>query len=1075
MKRAILLAAVLAAAVAIPVHAQQTGALRVSVKDKMSGEPLPGAQVSLQGTRLGGITNDQGMYMLLNVPVGTYTVNVTFLGFSDVRQSDVEIVAGQTRALDVQMEQAVLSLQEVVVSGVTDPTAGIKLPFTVARVGAEQLQVPASNSALESISGKVAGASIIPVSGQPGEGVNIMLRSPTGFESTNSPLIVVDGVVISRELGGTSVDIESLDIENIEVIKGAAAASLYGSRAASGVISITTNRGRGQSQNLTKITSRTELGASTLSNEVPVTRAHHYEMNEARTAFVNSAGRDTTWNGKIGTAMRIQDMPYPGKLYDNVRALYNPGNYLSQNFTVSQNTENTTFMVSLTRHNESGALEGNDGFWRNTGRLSLDHRIGQKVSISLTGQHVRSWQDVISGTGNLSPFASILIYPLYVDLSKKDETGQYVMQPDPTVEMENPLWRQRTREHYDARARTLASLSTRYSPTNWVTLDAQISYDRADSKYQEYVPKGVPLSVVDDLPATGYIYLQHRENDTSNGSVGATFNRQFGDLNARLTTRGTFEKEWMERFTAYGSNLLVKGVRDLSAARTMEDVWSETRDIRANGYLADVALDFKERYIASVLVRRDGSSLFGPLNRWHTYKRASAAYLISREEWFNIPGINELKLRYAMGEAGGRPEFHWQYEAWNISRITGVTRENAGNPSLKPQFTREQEVGLDIIALNNRLQLELVYAHQKTTDQMIIIPATVITGFSSMRANAAEVKGRTYEASLQAYPVRTRNFTWSVNAVADNSDTRLVEWNRSCFWGSNAGREHEFTCAGERAGDFYVKRTVRSVDELPSWLRSRADEFAVNDDGYLVWVGKDPATGQTNSWQDGLKLQNGQCAGAAGNRCGWGASFSAGGQTYRWGEPFRAWNENYDTALRVNGGSSLPDVNYGFGTNVRYKGFSTYLGFGGQIGGKIYNRTKHWYYAQYRHGDLDQTGKPDELKKSVDYYARGLAENDTCNGSGSQCSNYVDAFLEDGTYLKLREATVRYRFTRDQLSRLIGRAAPSEVQLGINGRNLFNLTNFTGFDPEAGSPLSRVEHVNYPKLRRFTATVDITF
>ena len=149
------------------------------------------------------------------------------------------------------------------------------------------------------------------------------------------------------------------------------------------------------------------------------------------------------------------------------------------------------------------------------------------------------------------------------------------------------------------------------------------------------------------------------------------------------------------------------------------------------------------------------------------------------------------------GPGAGRPSFSQQYESWSVSRTGGLSRETAGNPSLRPQFSREQEIGVDVLALDNRLQLELVRAWQTTKDQIIIVPATVITGYSSVSANAAVIKGRTYEATMSMYPLRTSNWTWSIDANAHNSRTKLVEWGRSCFWGSNAGREHERPSASQ--------------------------------------------------------------------------------------------------------------------------------------------------------------------------------------------------------------------------------------------------------------------------------------
>ncbi|HUF51839.1 MAG TPA: SusC/RagA family TonB-linked outer membrane protein [Longimicrobiales bacterium] len=1082
MTRAILLAAALAVAAAPPAQAQQTqtGALRVSVKNKLSGEPMPGAQVTISGARtMGGQTNDQGLFLQPAMPVGSYTVVVTFLGYSDVRTQDVTIRVGATTPMEIVLEEAVLTLQELVVTGVTDPTAGIKVPFTVSRVTTEQLQVPATNSALASIQGKVAGANIVRSSGKPGAGVNILLRSPTSFEESNSPLFVVDGVVIARDLNATTADIEALDIVDIEIIKGAAAASLYGSRAAAGVVSITTNRGLNQPRGATRISMRTEFGKEFLAASAPVTHAHHYRMNADGTALADADGNPVLWGDRtvrtvaeVGGGARMMDQQFPGQIYDNMKALYRPDQFLTNSVTVSQNMENTTFLVGITRFDQRGAMANNDGFWRNTGRFTLDHRVGTNLSFSFTGNHSRTWEDDISsgGTTSTQPYYAAIYYPPFVDLAKKDENGNYMQAPDPSVDLENPLWRQATRDNYTSRVRTWGNASARYSPLTWLTFNGQLSYDRADTKEQVYVPKGVPLDIEGFNPSNGQLTLVTRANNAYNGAFGLTFARQFGDLNARLATRGTFEQEDREQVEAEGRDFIVEGVRDLSAAATLYDMHSSTTDIRANGVLADLALDFRDRYIASFLIRHDGSSLFGPLERWHTYRRASAAYIISREEWFNLPFINELKLRYAMGEAGGRPSFSSQYETWSVSRTQGLSKNTAGNPSLKPQFTREHDVGIDMIGFNNRFQLELVYATQTSTDQIILVPASVISGYTNLYANAALVKGRTYEATMTAYPIRTQNFTWSINAVADNSETKLVEWERSCFWGSNVGRGHERTCAGERAGDFWMRKTVRDPSDLPSWLQGARDEFVVNDEGYLVWVGK-RADGTPNSWRDGIATasQAEFCAGSSfnvNNGCGWGSFFSTGGQTYRWGEPFRAWDEENDEVRRVNMGSSLPDLGFGFGSNMRYKGFSTYLGFRGQIGGKVYNNAKQYLYDGFKHRDLDQTGRPDELKKTVDYYERGIA-----NGN----SGYIDSFLEDGTYLKLGEARVSYRLAANQTRRVLGSLAPSELTFGLNARNLFTLTNYSGFDPEAGSPLSRVDNIRYPYLRSLTATVDITF
>jgi TonB-linked SusC/RagA family outer membrane protein len=990
-------------------------------------------------------------------------VSAVFLGFNTARQENVVVRSGETTEVQLALETTALQLQQITVTATADPIEGVRSPFTVSRIDAEQLPIPSSGTVLAALSGKVAGAKLIRSTGQPGSGVNIMLRSPTGHQTGNSPLLVIDGVVIGRSMGSTTMDFESLDIESVEVIKGAAAASLYGSRASAGVIAITTKRGEDTPLGETRITSRTEYGGSFLGRRrIPQAQHHHFLMNDEGTAPVNEAGEEVDWASRVPGSTRFADQPFPGPTFDNMDALYRAGPTFRQSLSLSQRTEGTTYLISGTTFRERGALEGDDGIQRNDARFTLDHQLGDRLRVALTGRHMRTHRSNLSG----SPNTSLLRFPANIDLGARDSDGNFIRRPSTDVTSDNPLWRQYTRDNYQDRTRTTGSARVRLHAFNWLDFDAQLSYDRYDANYQIYVPKGTPSGATST--SDGQIEREHLYENAYDGSLGATLTRQFGGLDARLSLRGTFERAERQSFGAQGLDLIANGVRSLDAAREIEIFDGGTgsiglRDERANGGFANLALNFRNKLTGEFRVRRDGSSLFGEQERWHTYFGAAAAYRISQEPWFDLPHINEFKVRYAMGEAGGRPSYAWQWERWQVDRIDGLTRfATSGNSQLRPHFTREQEVGLDLIAFNNRLSLELVYAWHMSRDQMITVPATVIDGYSSARANAGVLEGRTYEATLEVFPVRTRNTTWSVNMVMDNSKNYLAEWDRSCFWGSNAsGREHEFSCGGERMGNWWMQAHAQNVSHLPVWLEDRADEFQVNDDGYLVWVGLDEASGQPNSFRDGA---------AKGLL---GQSFSAGGFTYHWGEPFLR-KDDEGLPVRVLRGNSEPDLNFGVGTRVRYKGFSVFGQFRGQIGGRIYNRTKHFMYALGVHGDIDQSSRDEPFRKPVDYYQRGLADENDC--TGSDCSGYIEHFLENGTYVKLGELSVAYSFDRGALQQILGQSAPRTLTLRLNAQNLFTLVNgFTGYDPERGSSLSRIDTPGYPHMRSLTGTVEITF
>jgi TonB-linked SusC/RagA family outer membrane protein len=1019
-----------------------------TVTNKATAEPLGGVQIYLQNTSYGAITDTNGRFTITGISSGTYTLVATYIGFAQHVQRNVGVTAASPVTLTLQLAESVLPLQELVVSGSVDPTAGIKLPFTVSRVGADQLQVPNSGSALGAIAGKVAGASVIRGSGEPGSGFNILLRSGTALEGVvqNDPLLVVDGVILSRDFGNTTADIDPADIESVEVIKGAAAASIYGSRAAAGVVSITTKRGRNTPIGTTRVNYRMEIGQDFIGREMPLSLSHHYRMNAGQTGFVDEDGNPVDWGDReTDPNRRIQDRPYPGPTYNNIKALFQPAQVLQQNVTVSQNSQSTTLFIALNRLDERATLTNNDGFWRNQGRISVDHRVGDRFSISLTGLHSRSWSDGTSG----NPYTTALTYPPFVDLAKKGPDGQYLQLPDSSVLTENPLWRQATRDNFDVRARTNASANVRFSPFHWISLDGQFSYDRADNNGQIYVPKGVPTSVTQDVPSQGSLELSDQRADAYNGAIAATVLRQIGDLNVRTRFQATMERSKSESFNAVGEDFVVQGVRRLDAAATLDDIESSSSDSRTNGYMVNLGADFKDRYVVDALVRRDGSSVFGPDRRWHTYYRGALSYRMSAEPWFNVPQIDELVFRYSIGTAGGRPRFNQQYELWNVNRSGGLSRNSAGNATLKPQFTREQEWGINSILLGNRLSLELVYARQVSKDQIIGLPTPTLTGFNTVAANAGIVEGWTYEATVNARLLQTQDVTVQVAAVFDHSGNEIKEWGRSCFYGHTIASElsnHEYSCAGASRGDFWGQRHTATTAELPPWAQDHASEFQLNDEGYLVWVG------EGNSPTEGL------------SKSLWGTSSVIGPVTYQWGEPFMIVDQN-NVPVFHKIGTSRADVNFGFTPNLRWKNMSLYAELRGQLGGNVYNDAKQDLYNALRHADLDQTGKPDEMKKTIDYYQRGLRAG----------GRFVPAFIEDGTYLKVGALSGRYRFTRAQLQRVFGSFAPNDVSLGVTARNLFTFTGYSGYDPDTGRALSRIEQLGYPQMRTLTMMFDITF
>jgi TonB-linked SusC/RagA family outer membrane protein len=1033
--------------------AQQPGRVTGQVIDQATRQPIVGAQIAIQGTDLEVATTANGRYLMLNVPVGTHTIVVSSLGYADEERASVTVAAGAAVVLNIELRPEALRLAELVATGVVDPIEGARLPFVVSKLSGENLTaVPTTGSALAAIQGKVPGVQITRSSGQPGSGVSLMMRTPTTILGSSSPLYVVDGVI----LGTGTQDIESLDIESIEIIKGAAGASLYGSQGAAGVVQITTRRGRDLNIGATRMQLRTEFGYSQLPNGRPQLATHHtFRVNQGEAYtdangalvgpgdYVDADGNRVTRANRQIDPRNIMDVPYNVPLYDNLSALFVPGQFMANNFSISQNFERTNYTLSMNQYREAGAVKNNDGYIRYNGRVNLDHRFADNLSLSVTGYHNRSTSDDLSG----SPFSTLLYYDPTINLSARDSTGNYMQFPDPEFESENPIWRQATRDNWTKRERTQASANIRYSPLRWMRVVGQYSYDRSNISDQIFVPKGIPTGPFDADPTDGRLFFQQDGRDAQNGSLLVTMNHMFGAFNPRLTMGGTFESYDRLAFNADARDFAVSGLKTFGVATDQSRMSTTIQEERANGLLGDLALDYAGKYIGSFVVRRDGSSRYGPDNRWHTYYAVRGAYRIAEEEWWPLQDVvTEFKPRIALGTAGGRPTYNQQYETWSVSIPTGqspvFSRGNAGNPMLAPEETLEQEYGLDVTLFRNH-EFRFTYVRQKTDGLILQGVGPAAEGYFSRWENIGAQDGTTYEFEYAARVLTRPDMSWNTTFVADRSNSWISRWDRPAYPSGFRQMGLEGTLY-----DMWGRYVLTSLDELGTRRHIPAefhDQFDVNDDGYVVWVGAG------NTWRDG----------------NWGTSGSVAGRTYGWGLPIHALTENGDID-RVKIGSSQPDFNFGFLNNFRYRNLSVHAHLRGQSGGNIYSNVRQALYNQSRHADLDQSGKPEESKKPRSYYqgAAGLYQGNA----------YASPFVEDASFIKLQALNVSYRFGQQQLSRLLGGSAPQGLTLGLNARNVFTLTRYGGWDPDVGSPIGRTDGINtYPNMRQFTGVVEITF
>ncbi len=1059
---------------ALPAAAQQTGTVTGTVTSSGTGEPLAGVQVSIEGTGLGTLTQANGRYLILQVPAGEQTVRADLIGYGTVTQT-VTVVAGQGTTVNLRLESEAIAMSEIVVTGVAGATQRTKLPFEVAQVNFEDLPVPMPNPA-SSLQGKVSGVTVVQGSGRPGSAPSILLRGPTSLNASGrdqEPLYIVDGVI----LGSSLVDMDALDIESVEVVKGAAAASMYGSRAANGVVQIRTKRGRNMMDNDVRYTVRSEFGRSQLA-KVPdalLTERHQFALTPDG-QFINNDGTFCDWlecssprlagqwaNGGTANAWNtVQDVAWPGQTFNQVDRFFEDGDFMQHYISAEGRSGATNFHVSVSNMQDDGVMPGMEGFERTNLRVNVDQAIMEQLQVQASAFYSNSEQGQFpESQGN--PMFDLTRMPAGVDLLGEDpfEPGELVLNADPANnESPNPLYQMFNRQYTEGHSRFLGSLNARFSPIAWFDLDANASFDRRDLDQRDYYPKGYRTITPSASLNNGQLYEFRRRDDAINGSLTGTFRFNLTDgISNRTAVRYLYESQDLTQVSTDGYEFAVRNVP------TFENInqdnlssGSYERTIRADGYFLITNFDILDRYVIDALIRNDGSSLFGSEERRQWYYRAAGAWRVSQESFFQVPGIDEFKLRYSIGTAGGRPSFEAQYETFTASggRISPST---LGNTELKPEHSTEHEAGIDASFLDNRFGLAVTYARAKTEDQIQRVPLAAYTGYSTQWQNTGTIESDTWEFSLDTRLLNRDNLTWSAKLLFDKTKSEITELSIPAFTygvgGQGLGTVF-YAREGEEIGTFYGTHYATSCADLPSGVD--CGEFAVNDDGLLVWVGaggslSDPQWG-TNSGT--TRIRN---------------------ATVMWGTPFAGECTDRSTGERTlfcPVGNSMPDWNAALSTTFSFKGIGLYALLGHSHGFDVYNQPLQWGTFKRYSGIMDQTGIPEAQQKPVGYYDAAYAV------SGLQPSNI---FVEDATFTKLREVSVSYRFSSDMLSDIPGLNRFNSIGLSLTGRNLYTWTDYRGFDPEVGkgggetgsAALARVEGYQYPNFRTFTAAIDVVF
>jgi len=1105
----------IALALVAPAMAQGQEAVVTGRVISDQGQPLAGANVFITDLNISVATNQSGVFTI-NIPAARVrgqpvVLRARAIGYQPAA-NPIALNAG-SQSVDFNLKKDLTELSAVVVTGVTKATEAIKLPFTVTRVDSSQMPVTGSNP-ITQLQGKIPGALIVNASGRPGSAPSIVLRGPVSLNATGrtqQPLYLLDGV----PLNGGLPDINPEDIEDVEVVKGAAAASLYGARAGAGVINITTKSGRNSPEGI-RFGARTEVGSSDIERAFPLATRSALATDPTGQLFcttevvggspcgrlinwdeevqrINNSGEDFSLPPQkfyhdfgIGLAANYAALtglylvtPWP-HLRDPVNQAVSPSQYANSNIDMRGKVGNTGVYASISNFVQEGAVKFLPGFTRNSARVNVDQRFGDRISANVNSYYSQTLDhasnfDETSGTAGT--WFNLTRAPWISDMLARDNLGRIVVRQNPLdqgTQNFNPLYSTAYNRRADRGTRFVGGASLRYTPLDWLNFEANSGYDRSTGDYTQLRDKGWRVTAPAPSTSAGFIGNGNIDNETFTTSLsGAASRTFFNDLNTTFTSRYVYSDQTLRSQDLSGTDIAIGGLESADAATKNFTISSGTQAIRDMGFFTGLDFEYKDRYIVGGLVRRDGSSLFGAGNRWQTFGRGSAAWIASREPWWPaVDALSLFKLRASLGTTGQRPRFNAQYGTYTLGAGGTFNPANLGNPNLKPEINRELEVGGDF-EFARRIGFNLSYAKAVIDRQILPVKQPTATGFSSQWINAGVITNKTWEATMNIPILNRESLNWSTRLIYDRTRSVLTRLDVPEFVGTiTPGPGNQFDIfkfrTGEEIGTIYGQDFVRRCDQLPAPFNADCggpnSSFRTNDQGFIVWVGQGNQLTEgitRNLWTTNLPLGTGPW----GNRTNWGM-------------PITLRDSTNNIAL-VPVGNGLPRFHWGMSHNIDYKRFNVYGLLDAYRGQKLWNIAYAWSHGDLQTSDIDQTGKSVETAKPIGYYWRRGPS--TSPGGNVGVGGLYDALnpntfnVEDASYVKLRELSVGYH-----IGPLGGRG---DWKLGFVGRNLHTWTKYRGFDPESGnttgplnsSALTPVAGYRFPNLRTYTAQLSSSF
>ncbi len=989
-----------------------------TITDELGG-PLIGASVLAQGTSTGTVTDLDGNYTI-NVPEGVEELIVSYTGFKTL----ILPIAGQS-TLDVTLREDAAQLSEVVVVGYGKQIRST-LTGNVAQISGEAIENLPVSSVEQAMQGRTAGVFVQSVSGKPGGRINIRVRGSSSISAGNNPLYVVDGVPItsgtfSSPGSGSQnflADINPNDIASIEILKDASSAAIYGSRAANGVVLITTKEGvKGR----TKININLSTGSSEPSRRQEFLNAEEYVSffrqtaeGAARYDFNNGLNDfgipDDEYNLESTTAAYLDFVEGhfdrysgPSEWRNNETntnwedQAFRTGQSRNADLSASGGSDKLTYYASFGYSNQDGILIDNS-FQRLSTRFNLDAEASDKFRYGLRVGLSRTNNNRVSNDNQFStPLQLIALSPITPVRNTTGEDylgfapGQLFDRPVTTYY--NGLVEVANSQKQSISYRTLTNVFGEYDIVGGLSLRAEAGVDIANIKQDRFLGR-----LTDGGEATnGFADSRWSSIVNYNTKALLLYNKDFeAGHNVDFVGGVEFQKSESENILVQGTEFPLDQLRTIESAADITGGFTDLTEFTFLSYFGRANYNFNRKYLLSISGRLDGSSRFGTNNQYGFFPAAAIGWVLSEENFFagrNSP-VSYLKLRSSYGLTGNADISNFAsrglYNAASYAGVSGLAPTQIANPNLTWEETTQFDVGVDFGFFNNRLSGELDYYVKNTSDLLLNVPVPGTTGFRNQFRNVGDLRNRGVELLLNAV-VFDSEFSWTTSfnyAFNRNEITALAEGQEIIDEGGS--RYMNVVKVGESIGAFY---------------------------GY-EYAGVDPTNG------DGLYYVNER--GDDGNII----------------NP-EATTNSANEANFVILGDALPTTIAGWTNNLGYKGVALEVFFQGSFGNEVHNSAGVfqscggcWFDNQTR----DQLDAWTPENTDTDVPEARFFWGNADNGRSSR-------YLSSGNFVRLKTVTLSYELPVG----ITDRIGLSRLRVYVTGQNLALITNYAGWDPEVAA------------------------